>query len=581
MDDKMDNVEAGRRLHESSVNDVASGTTRTGNTTRCLMVLLFLSAFIGGTSAAPTQDGTIRTDISALCTECPAGTGVARLCTLRGRSNPLAMDHQLHQNVTEEEQDDEVVEEMATKCEPCVSGETFSDSPSRHLPCRACRTCPPNSRVKRECNATHDTECECERDHYQEISYPQTVITNELAQPEEGVVDEATTQPLHARHKHGASFRQQQPIMSCKACDLCPHGYGAARACSSTQNTICRKCPTSTYSSVLSATHGCSVCTVCRDDQVTLHECTPIQDTVCADKDMGHPSRRVITKPLDPVVHQQEEEYNNEGIISVYCAILGAIVLGLLIYVVMKQWRLRKAANKLAHFHDPARGHHGSSATVPLNGTAGHHAANNEFCGSKSPTGGHNKFECEISPSSSSRRLHQQHPALHGQGGSEGGSRGSRGSDSEFNAGMAAPGSDGYGREIKPITQETRLREICTAKRREMEAMLNARRDHHDWKALARDLGYTSTRIASFEQRALEKQTGPTRHLFGDWAKREDSTVQNLVSSLCNIGRHDVTLVLLPPINQENHQQATSTQSRPSNSLPRTTTRCYKPISVV
>lgn len=46
------------------------------------------------------------------------------------------------------------------------------------------------------------------------------------------------------------------------------------------------------------------------------------------DKDMGHPSRRVITKPLDPVVQQQDEEYNNEGIISVYCAILGAIVLG-------------------------------------------------------------------------------------------------------------------------------------------------------------------------------------------------------------------------------------------------------------
>lgn len=48
---------------------------------------------------------------------------------------------------------------------------------------------------------------------------------------------------------------------------------------------------------------------------------------------MGHPSRRVITKTMDPLVHQQqqqqtEEEYNNEGIISVYCAILGAIVLG-------------------------------------------------------------------------------------------------------------------------------------------------------------------------------------------------------------------------------------------------------------
>ena len=244
--------------------------------------------------AAPTQqEELIRTD---LCMECPAGTGVARLCTIKGRS----FDHSMiAQNVTEEEEeedDEEEIEEMATKCEPCVNGATFSDSPSRHSPCRACRTCPANSRVKRECNATHDTECECDRDHYQEITYQQhetSVVTNDLAD-ESVVVDDSpppTTTP-HARHKHGASSsssssfihqqQQQEPVMSCKSCDLCPHGYGAARACSSTHNTICRKCPTSTYSSVLSATHGCSVCTVCRDDQVTLNECTPIMDTVCA-----------------------------------------------------------------------------------------------------------------------------------------------------------------------------------------------------------------------------------------------------------------------------------------------------------
>ena len=97
--------------------------------------------------------------------------------------------------------------------------------------------------------------------------------------------------------------------------------------------------------------------------------------------------------------------------------------------------------------------------------------------------------------------------------------------------------------------------------------------------------GYTSTRIASFEQRAIEKQTGPTRHLFGDWAKREDSTVENLVSSLCNIGRHDVTLLLMPPFNQqETHQQIHQSRPHTTSSLPRTTattTRCYKPISVV
>ncbi|EFX86162.1 hypothetical protein DAPPUDRAFT_97997 [Daphnia pulex] len=255
--------------------------------------------------AAPAQqDESMATDVSVLCSECPAGTGVARLCTIKGQgANPFAAA----QNVTEDqdEEEDEEEEEMATKCEPCVNGATFSDSASRHSPCRACRTCPAHSRVKRECNATHDTECECDRDHYQEISYQQqqqqqTVVTNELVDQgvdeSSGVAPTTTTTP-HARHRHGASIHQlqlqlqqqqqqpseqQQPVMSCKSCDLCPHGYGAARACSSTHNTICRKCPTSTYSSVLSATHGCSVCTVCRDDQVTLNECTPIQDTVCA-----------------------------------------------------------------------------------------------------------------------------------------------------------------------------------------------------------------------------------------------------------------------------------------------------------
>ena len=49
------------------------------------------------------------------------------------------------------------------------------------------------------------------------------------------------------------------------------------------------------------------------------------------DKDMGHPSRRVITKPVEAMAGGSSGEYDNEGIISVYCAILGAIVLGKLI----------------------------------------------------------------------------------------------------------------------------------------------------------------------------------------------------------------------------------------------------------
>ena len=52
-----------------------------------------------------------------------------------------------------------------------------------------------------------------------------------------------------------------------------------------------------------------------------------LQIIVIIDKDMGHPSRRVITKSVEAYANANAE-YNNEGIISVYCAILGAIVLG-------------------------------------------------------------------------------------------------------------------------------------------------------------------------------------------------------------------------------------------------------------
>jgi len=92
---------------------------------------------------------------------------------------------------------------------------------------------------------------------------------------------------------------------------------------------------------------------------------------------------------------------------------LNGIETGLLIYVVMKQWRLRSSAKKLAHFEP----RHGGSASVPLNGGDGDK---------------HGK-QCDISPCGS-RRLNESD-----------GSRGSRGSDSAF----VAPGSDGYSRDAK------------------------------------------------------------------------------------------------------------------------------------
>jgi len=156
-------------------------------------------------------------------------------------------------------------QDVADCAAPCDDSVTFNDGGSWR--CRTCRTCPPNSRVKRACNATHDTECECERDFFQ--SEPESADSGHVRHSN------------HRQSRHRPLGSATEPT-ECRACELCQHGWGAARPCSLTQNTVCRKCPAGTYSSVLSSSLGCSVCSVCREDQVTLHECTPIQDTVCA-----------------------------------------------------------------------------------------------------------------------------------------------------------------------------------------------------------------------------------------------------------------------------------------------------------
>ena len=205
------------------------------------------------------------------CTQCPAGYGVSQAC-----------------NVTDGLLNND------TQCEMCRAGVTYSDKASLDAPCRTCSVCPANSHVKRACNATHDTVCECDRDHYQELSVVSlSVISSGDVDVNDSSIGDANEievasrrkqrSPSSSRHRHDDHQAGDKVlVMSCKACDLCPHGWGAARPCSSQHNTVCRKCPTGTFRSVLSAALGCVVCSACREDQVTLHSCTPIQDTVCA-----------------------------------------------------------------------------------------------------------------------------------------------------------------------------------------------------------------------------------------------------------------------------------------------------------
>ncbi|XP_061184607.1 tumor necrosis factor receptor superfamily member 16-like [Saccostrea echinata] len=196
--------------------------------------------------------------------------------------------------------------ETDTKCQPCEHRKTFSSSKYDTLPCKKCKSCREMEREILPCNTTHDTVCGCPLDFY---------------------------------------FAEE--VKKCQLCDLCPYGWGAIVACSTDSNTICRKCENGTFSDVKSATSRCRPCSVCRPTQFTIMECTDEQDTMCLDKPTAFLTTKLTQQPPSKTI--KEDEFDA---IPIYCAALGAVVLGLLGYVFFKQYS-RLKDKKRHQIHDP------------------------------------------------------------------------------------------------------------------------------------------------------------------------------------------------------------------------------------
>ncbi|KAI8492973.1 hypothetical protein Bbelb_289770 [Branchiostoma belcheri] len=247
----------------------------------------------------------------ACCSQCPPGEGVSTPCS----------------------------DGNGTGCTACVPGQTFSNSRSHTEACHECSTCGPNMEVASVCNRTHDTVCECSADFYW---------------------DEETEQ--------------------CERCQICPPGFGALEACSPRQDSGCVACPNMTYSDVDSPRAQCVACTRCTDNQVMLQTCTSISDTICLGYQLlpsgcsglsgclsrgelpgirafvFRPSGRVRaashgnknmpqliggkvgrTTPADGLLTLKDA--SGQNIIPVYCTIMGAVVVGLIVYVAVKRWK--------------------------------------------------------------------------------------------------------------------------------------------------------------------------------------------------------------------------------------------------
>jgi hypothetical protein len=70
----------------------------------------------------------------------------------------------------------------------------------------------------------------------------------------------------------------------CKYCFLCHPGRGAVTKCGSTNNTVCGECGNGTYSNKLDSFSKCTPCTICKETEVALKECTPSEDRICFSK---------------------------------------------------------------------------------------------------------------------------------------------------------------------------------------------------------------------------------------------------------------------------------------------------------
>ncbi|XP_060553237.1 tumor necrosis factor receptor superfamily member 16-like [Ruditapes philippinarum] len=190
-----------------------------------------------------------------------------------------------------------------TQCQKCIPGKTYSDSNSFEEPCKQCSTCGNNSHfILHPCNETQNTICVC---------------------PDGSYYDPVSDQ--------------------CKYCFLCHPGRGAVTKCGSTNNTVCGECGNGTYSNKLDSFSKCTPCTICKETEVALKECTPSEDRICFSMHAGGVEPRYNSST--PIVYTHDDDDDGD-VIPIYCSVLGLVVVGLLCYVVIKHWRRMRAKRR-------------------------------------------------------------------------------------------------------------------------------------------------------------------------------------------------------------------------------------------
>ncbi|XP_038664849.1 tumor necrosis factor receptor superfamily member 16 [Scyliorhinus canicula] len=196
-----------------------------------------------------------------------------------------------------------------TLCQPCEQGVTFSSSATLNR-CQQCSNCPDKMKVLHPCKAKNDTQCQCVEGYY-----------------------------------------LQSGSNRCVPCTTCPRGFGVVVGCLGAQDTSCQPCPSNYFSEKANSLQPCMACRICGEDHFVLQECQATSDTVCLNKN----SSLLKGPQVEPVRVDPESSTVNftaydtgKNIIPVYCSILAAVIMGLVIYVTVKCWNTCKQKKQLA-----------------------------------------------------------------------------------------------------------------------------------------------------------------------------------------------------------------------------------------
>ncbi|XP_067886912.1 tumor necrosis factor receptor superfamily member 16 [Heterodontus francisci] len=202
-----------------------------------------------------------------------------------------------------------------TLCQPCEDGVTFSSSAGL-AHCQLCSSCPEKMKVELPCVVTFDTQCQCVEGYY------------------------------------SSSGR-------CVPCTTCPQGYGVVVECHRDQDAVCQPCPQGSFSEKASSSQPCMDCRICGEDHFVLQECQATSDTVCLNKNSSLLRRPQVEPVRDDAKFMTSVEPGSstvnftaydtgKNIIPVYCSILAAVIVGLVIYVTVKCWNTCKQKKQLA-----------------------------------------------------------------------------------------------------------------------------------------------------------------------------------------------------------------------------------------